>query len=125
MDDLFQAIFGRPQVRLVRPEPQPQTDPDLIKRARYQESLFTELLTELAGKHILTNEQCQNIIKRARERTEAKTEAQAEHSTCPCPNCDTLEHREMHCAFCGGDTAHVIIGFTARCRRCCTDQKAS
>jgi hypothetical protein len=44
------------------------------ERSIYVESLFTELLTTLAGKKLITNDEARDVIAKAKERAKKKTE---------------------------------------------------
>ena len=92
-------------------------------RMRYQESLFTELLTTLAGKKMLSNDECRDIIKRAKERANSKEEQHDESKgpQCSCPRCDRRPHSGLECERCGQTTLHLLEkDNTARCRVCLT-----
>jgi hypothetical protein len=93
----------------------------VVERARYQESLMTELLITLAGKGVLTNGDAREVIRKAKERTVKKdTEESAKHN-CPCPIHDKRPHKALDCARCGLVVPHLIESdTTARCRACLT-----
>lgn len=118
------------------------------ERARYQESLMTELLITLAGKGVLTNAEAQDVIRRAKERAKQKSETEAvkkpSATTTPpatpdaeatksgeppcggtCPIHDTRPHRNVECQRCKLTTPHLVEGEILRCRVCLTPRTAS
>ena len=70
----FEKMLGKDGVKVVR---HVHDGKKCAERARYQEALITELLIELAGKKLMTNEEAREVIKRAKERANAKTDEAA------------------------------------------------
>ncbi len=113
--------------------------PDALERDRYNEALMTELLTTLAGKKIITNDDARDMIAKAKERVKKKaaedekktpTRPQEAHGTdtpCggTCPLHDKRPHKDLECRRCRKVERHLIEDYTARCRVCLTARAAT
>lgn len=144
---LFEILFGPPRgvrsqvVEAVLGKLQPPTaGPSPLERDRYQDAMMSELLTTLAGKGTITNEDARGIIARAKATTAAKMAADKqpqpppaqssdalgpnEHAECGgrCPIHDTRPHTTLPCSWCQGVTPHLLSGNStvATCRKCAT-----
>ncbi len=115
------------------------TTQEALERDRYNEALMTELLTTLAGKKIITNDDARDLIAKARERVKkkaaedekpGKTQETAHGSDAPCggtcPLHDKRPHKDLECRRCKKVERHLIEpDGTARCRVCLTARYAT
>lgn len=144
---VFDQVFGRPSnMKFVSAAIKPPVgQASGSEREHYQESLITELLTTLAGKKLLTNEEARDVIRKAKERAKTKakessskvkvvmneahdeTGGAGDDAPCggSCPIHDRRPHKRLECARCQKVTPHLVEDDNARCRVCVTARPAS